>query len=1466
MVNTAFGKFLFLSLFLLITITSHAQIKAKIERYSTEDGLSHDGVMTMIKDQEGFMWFGTWDGINRFDGHNFVTYKAYPGDNSKLKNNRIGEIVEDQAGFLWLTAYDNQVYRFDKKTEQFFAIADLLQEKGITNIAFNKIVLAQPGVVWLTTTNQGVFCVKKANSARPEIIPYPINQAVGKTNAGNQIHFLYPAQNNTVWVGSSQGLHQFSPKADGPYSNGSLQTDSLSQLNFTCVIEGKNKIWFGTSNGYLVSYEKKTNTFVKSKICSSKINGLLLSRKRENVLYLVNSQSQLLTVNTSDLSTTTASVEGKGAFLSVFEDTSGLLWIQPEFRGAIKYNPGSKQFRFFFQPIDATFHISVKNYKVFEDHKKRVWVSMQGGGFGYYDPTTDAIKYFYNEPGSLEHRFSNYVSSLYLDNTGVLWLCTNDRGINKVIFQENYFDYKILVPNTANNSDNEVRGVYNDSKNRIWLAAKSGKLYVYDQHHLVQNLFVNLPKEGLGIVYTIFEDSKNNIWLGTKGNGLFKAQPTGNASGMYQLMHFLPDKNDSYSLSGDMVYAFLEDRKGCIWVGTYGHGINLVEQTLNKLRFINANNQLSHHKISTHTKIRHLQEGPNGDIWIATTDGLVVLNPNLKVSDKFSLYKKVSGNASSLGNNDVQYIFKDSKNVMWVCTSGGGLNQAIIGKEGVIFKVFTKEQGLPNDYILSVAEDNQGNLWLATENGISKFNPKTQQFKNFDSYEGLEQTGFSEAAAIKLQNGNLLFGARSGYLTFNPAETTKRKVAANMVFTNFQINNKDVTLTSPKSPLKQSINYTPNIELAYNENILGIEFTVLDYHASDKLNYAYRLTNFDEEWHQVKNQRKATYTNLPPGEYVFEVKSQDPELFQSLPYKKIAVTIHPPIWRTTWAYVVYIILALILLEIVRRVAFSMIRLRNRIAIEQKLTELKLRFFTNISHELRTPLTLIVNPIEAISQQADLTPKSREYIQVVRKNTNRMVRFINQLLDFRKAQSGKMKLKIAQTEIISILKDISSHFTEAAAEKQITLSVTSNVDELSAWIDLEKMDIVIYNLLSNAIKFSSAGKSVTVDVHYDKLADFFTIKVIDQGVGIPANKLNDVFELYYEGDKKGVNNWGGTGIGLALAKELVELHHGKITAQNNATEGVTIMVELKTGKEHFTADEVVWLDTPLALSRKYEPADEALPAFENADTNVTALESLPLVLIVEDNPDLRKLLTDQFRLYYKVIQAENGEEGLAKAMQQLPDLVISDVMMPKMDGIQLLDKLKNTVETSHIPVILLTAKTSVEHQIEGLNYGADYYITKPFQSDFILAAVKNLLHQRKKIFESLLGDKRTIDLSPSEIVITSKDEVFLKKIISIVENGMSDPEFNIDAVAETVGMGRTTFYKKFTSLTNLAPVEFVREMRLKRGKQLLDAGENNISEVAYAIGFNNAGYFSTCFKKQYQVTPSEYVKSLKAPLV
>lgn len=1445
-------------LLLFLTVNGRAQIKCKVEHYSTEDGLSHDGVMNIIKDRDGFMWFGTWDGINRFDGHNFVTYKTRPGDSSSLKINRVDNIKEDKNGYLWLEVYDNQVYRFDKRNRKFLSISDVLAEKKIKNVLFSNIFLAGENGVWLTTPDKGVFAIKDVQSVNPEITQYTAGKKGDFGLNANSINFLHGDQQQNIWIGTGAGLNCLALDKAGTYRNKVIDVQFASGAAYTCVAEDKNYIWFGTADGNLVRYDKASSRFLKKKISDGRINALLIAKKGQHVYATVN--KTVVTVNRADMQFYTALMSGESPLYSIYEDKTGLLWIEPEKQGLVKYNPATRTFKYFFQKNDSNFFNTAKEYKIFEDHKGRVWMSMKGGGFGYYNPVSDVIEYFYNKPGSADHQFSNIVISSYLDPAGVLWLSTRDRGIDKVIFQANDFKHGLLVDHTLNKSDNEIRGIFSDNNKRLWIASKSGSLYIYDKGKKVEDIFVNKPPGSLGLVYNMIQGRDGTVWIGTKGKGLYRAVPTDKSGLKYRLTHFKTDKNDINSISSDLIYSILEDKKGRIWVATYQYGINLLVPDGAGARFLNIRNSFKHYPVGS-WKARHLEEDATGKIWVATTNGLVIFDPDKGSPDQYTFksYGKVPGDKNSLGNNDAQYIYRDSKNRMWVATSGGGLNKVLeLSDKGPKFKVYTREEGLPSDYILSMVEDNAHNLWLATENGIAKLNPEQEKFRNYDSYDGLPKTGLSEGSILKLPDGDLLFGCINGYITFNPATLTDQKIDAKMAFTNLQINNKDVVSGENNSPLNIDINDAKEIKLQYNENIISIDFTALDYRSSNKQVYAYRLKGFDGEWHNVKNQRKATYTNLPPGKYVFEVKSLNTDLYHHMPIKTLVIDIAPPPWRTAWAYILYAIILGVLIEIARRIVFTMIRLRNRITVEQRLTELKLSFFTNISHELRTPLTLIVNPIEEIARQENLTAKGREYINVVRRNANRMVRFINQLLDFRKAQSGKMSLSLSYTDVLPLVNDIAAHFSEIANEKKIELLISANVKELYAWIDAEKIDIVIYNLLSNAFKFTPANKVIRIVVEEDVKQDDFVISVIDQGIGVPNDKLNDIFELYYEVDKAPGNNLEGTGIGLALCKEIVSGHRGEIVARNNTDEGLSVVVRLPMGDHHFNEPENVNIDVlPAAKAVLPKPA---LMASEATALSEKDKENTPLVLLVDDNNELRKFLAGQLNEFYRVVEAKDGKEGLEAALKLIPDLILSDVMMPELNGIQLLDKLKNNMATSHIPVILLTAKSSVENQIEGLKYGADYYITKPFQTDFIFASIENLLKQRKKVFESLLANKKTIELSPGEIVITSKDETFLKEIIDIVENGMVDVEFNIDAVAESIGMGRTTFYKKFKSLTNLAPVEFVREMRLKRARQFLDADGQNISEIAYAVGFNSAKYFSTCFREAYGMSPSEYLKS------
>jgi signal transduction histidine kinase/ligand-binding sensor domain-containing protein/DNA-binding response OmpR family regulator len=1428
---------------LLVVATVAAQPRCKVEYFSTENGLSHQAVTSTIKDREGFMWFGSWDGINRFDGRLFVSFKSSPGDSSQLGNDRIDQIMEDQSGHLWLQAYDRHVYRFDKKSEQFLPLYNFINQDGKQKITFSRILKATHGWVWLQAVNEGLYCVPQKDIKPGSIIAYKKGLQGDHSLPSNDIHFFHEDAEKKIWLGTSGGLGCLAPSASGEYKSSKV---NIPDADYTTAEEDAANLYFGTADGQLIIYNKKTNSFSSYKISGDNLQGLLQS-KHGNIIYATSTTGQLISFNLTDKKITTNTYSPAVPFHSLYEDRKGCIWIEPRTEGIIRFDPVSRSFNHFSRQNTDRLNVINNHVKIWEDNNGLVWCFMKGGGFGYYNTANGKFDYTLSTPDAGITTLPANVYSVYFDKTGVLWLTTNERQLIKIILQSNVFIQQLLVDQSVTRSDNEVRGIFYDKNNRLWLGTKNGKFYVYQNDKKVTGLFDNEPAEGLGLLYSIIQDRRGNIWLGTKGNGIHKAIPLDKEGTKYHLQHFLPAGKSGGALPCNEIYSLLEDKQGRIWIGSFDKGIFLIKEEGDNIQFVPAVGLFKNYPKDAFPKIRHMALDAGGNIWAGTTNGLLLLQTG-NGAGVCSTYKKIPGDKNSLGNNDIQFVFRDSKNRMWLATSGGGFCLAMGDKpfQSLQFRNYTTKDGMPNDYVLSCAEDAQGNLWLATENGLSRFDAEKITFRNFDSYDGLPRASFSEAAACsRLPNGQLVFGSTKGCIAFDPVRINNDRITANIAFTNLQINNEDAGPGRNDSALT----------LKYNQNIISIDYAILDQRAGNRHALVYRLLGFDSTWYSDRQQRRTTYTNLPPGEYVFEVKSLSTDLYSNTPYKSVAITILPPPWKTGWAYLIYIICFAVLLVIIRRYALAMIRLRNKVAIEKRLAALKVNFFTNISHELRTPLTLIINPIEQLLRKEKLSSEGTAWVEVARKNANRMVRFINQLLDLRKVESNKATLHISRVEVVNFVQKISEHFTEALRSKHISLDINADAKEVVAWIDAEKLDIVIFNLLANAVKFTPEGKAISITISHLPAEQSFLIAVSDQGPGVEAGKLKEIFDLFYEADHPAISQ-KGSGIGLALSKELVHLHGGDIWAVNNEKGGLTVSVKIKLGSGHDKQGEPGVTTSHPEMPAYFEQEQLKLPHLEQSPANPQA----PLVLLVEDNDELRTFLSSQLSEFYRVEVASNGEEGWKKAISLIPDLILSDIMMPVMDGIQMLDKIKNDINTSHIPVVLLSAKYSIESRIEGLRYGADCYITKPFHNEFLIASIVNLLRQRKKLFDSMVSKKPSTELSPSPIVVTSGDETFLKEVIRVVEEKMTDPGFNMETVAESMNMSRSAFYKKFKSLTGLTTVEFVRDMRLQRSKQYFDAGSANIAEVAYWSGFSNPKYFSTCFREKYQVSPSDYLKA------
>lgn len=1402
------------------------------------------------------MWFGSWAGINRFDGHNFVVYKSFPGDQSTLRSNRIDEITEDQAGFLWVRAYDNQIYRFDKNSGTFFAIGDILP-KHTGRVSFNHVLLSDSGSLWLTTKDQGAYLINNSSSAKPRATYYGWHAENAFQLRSDVIRIIRQDKRKGIWIGTDKGLVHLAKSPSGGYVKQQLPS-VFSKADFTAGKEAGGRVWFGTANGNLFSADLNGEDAQQWGVSAGRINSILAA-KHGKVTYITTALGELIIFDNVKHSWQTKLNPTGEQLFAMFEDSKGKVWICPDKRGIVMYDPAIQKLVSLAQPPQKDDNLRLGEFKVFEDKAGRIWVGLKNEGFGYYDPQKKEIAYFYNAPNSdINHYFSNLASTIYYDRDGILWMCTADGGIEKVVFHDNEFKYTLMVPNSYQKTDNDVRAAYVDHENRLWLATKAGALWVTRNGIDQGKILINEPANGLGAVYCMIEDRHGTIWLGTKEKGMYAARPIDKARTHYKLTNYQPDDADINSLSGMSVYSIIEDRQGNIWVATFGDGLDVIPDPERQVRFDNSRNGRLKYPQDAYQRIRHLAVDRKGRVWIATTEGLLVADEHITSSGvlHFDVYNKQPGDKQSLGDNDVQFIFRDSRDDMWVCTAVGGINKVIENANTGKFHFLNVSQkdGLPSDYILSCIEDHNQNLWLATQNGLACLSIINNKVRNYDSNDGLPRVLFSESACAQLTNGDLLFGMSKGYLRFAPAQIKDRRINANLVITSLQANNQDEKITD-------GANQDAGLKFSYDQNAISIDYTVLDFRTASRQTYAYRLLGLDDAWQNNKNQRRVSYTNLSPGEYTFEVMATNESLYQHTPIKRVLITILPPPWRTWWAYLGYALTAIVIFALIRRTTLAMLHLRQHIAVEKRIADLKLSFFTNVAHELRTPLTLILNPIEEVARTENLSHQGSENIRIVRKNAERMKKFVNQLLDLRKAQNGGAVLDIEEVELISFIAKVADYFSDAARKKGIRLSVSSDEKEIPAWVDVEKLDIIVYNLLSNAIKYTPRDKSITVTAK--PLANgMCAISVADEGTGIPPEHLKNIFELYYEGNQTGGEHLKGTGVGLALAKELAELHHGTIAAINNENGGLTILLELNIDKTKFAESEIK-VKTKSGLSGIDMSNEEVQFPYLNNSVLPTFIDSdAPLVLLVEDNEDLSSFLSSQLRRCYRIETAFDGEMGLLKAKELLPDIIISDVIMPKMDGIKMLDVIKNDIATSHIPVVLLSARLSVESQIEGMNYGADLYITKPFKNEYLLSSIANLLKQRKKLAQSMIGSKKVVALNPGEITITSQDEIFLKNIIAVIEKQMTDQDLNAETLAASVSMSRSGFFKKFKSLTNMAPVEFIREMRLKRGKQFLDAGEHNIATIAYTVGFNNAKYFGTCFKDKYHITPSEYLKMME----
>lgn len=1413
-----------------------AQEMINVRHYSIEDGLSQNIVQDMLQDNDGYIWLATWNGLEKFDGYTFKNYKSYPTDDTKLKYNRLVSIVKGADDALWCHTYDDKVYLFDVRQEKFndiFVYHPQIEECKLVE----KMIPLTNGIIWIIASDGNLWRIDEAMYKKDKGVMFLPSGSVPQH--GNRVYSVVRDAHDNEWVLTDKGCFVYGKRelSDSRNFNNAICIDHILYMSspdgelVTCTPEeGIKEISIKETDYGIIDLLELPNA--KMGIMTNR--GIIIYDTQNN-----HAESILVNENHPD-------IQPSYHLLS----NNGILWMINGNENVIRCDLKQKSISFINYPLSQK---EKANIFIHEDNYGRIWILAPNGEFSFYNPITNVFEQGYTYING-EHTYYHATGRKFLiDNQQNIWLSC-DSGVDQLTFLNESYSY------FSTGHNDKIRGLFVDSKQRIWVADKSERIEIYNDNH---EYCGNLSRDGHLVkdkqlvfgadIYCFFEDEQHRIWMGSRTGGIYVAVPE---AGKFRIYHFKYNEKDKNSLSSDAIFSICQDTKGNIWVGTYGGGLNVVEGSFPNLKFAHYQNGLELYPKNKYLRVRSLLCTSAGIMLVGTTDGLLTFSTNADQWEKiqFNLNQCETKRANSLSNNDVVYVFESRKGDIYVVTHSSGLN-LVSSKDllcdNIEFIHLNKLNGLPSDMAYTISEGKDNELWINFENHICKYNPVENTIDTYDRFYFHSHLAVSEIPFIRDKNNGMYVALNREVLYLDLDKLKKSQFAPHIVFT-------DVRTRKNYKQERSSPVTNRELTLEKDERNVSITFAALDFAGSGHLQYAYRLKNIDEEWNYIGNSRTASLVNLPAGDFILEVKSTNGDGLWVENTAQLAIHVKPIFWETGWAWLLYIALIVVVILAISATFAYIFNLRRKVDFEQQLTNLKLRFFTDISHELRTPLTLIASPIEEIINREKLSDEGQENIQLAKKNTDRMLRLINQLLDFRKIQNNKMKLYIEQADVVTLSKKIYDNFTGLAHQRNIDFHFVCPYNNYTLYTDIDKLEKILFNLLSNAFKYTPDGKNIDLILEFKEKN--LLIKVKDEGNGIELHKIDMLFKRFETLGQTDANL--SSGIGLSLVKEWVDMLHGTITVDSKLGYGSTFSISLPGEHEIFESDKNV--EFILNDSESSMPMDSGITQNNEEAEGIS-------VLVVEDNEELRHFMVNILRKDYHVIEAENGKTGLEKIKSKIPDLVISDIMMPCLDGIELLEEVKKDYNVSHIPFVLLSAKATLDDRIKGLEYGADDYITKPFSSGYLRARISSLLKQRSILREHFMKEVLPVagkepvvnqddileNLSPSVPQITSYDEDFIHKIIQAVEERLQDSDFKIEDLADSMNIGRSVFYKKVKSILGVSPIELVKDMRIKRAIQLLETGNYNISQIAYMSGFSSSQYFSRVFKELKNCTPSEY---------
>ena len=1335
---------------LLLSVVSLAQ-PYSVKQLGIEKGLSNNYVVSIAQDKQGFLWFATEEGLNKFDGTRFITYlKNEDLTRQGITGNELNCLLDDpQDSILWIGTQRAGLNAYDYVNNTFLCYRhDGENPESLITDDVTKIVAATDGNLWITTYWRGVdYFDKKAG----KFIHYNTQTVPGL--ASDNIWSVVDGGDGKLYMGHVH--HGFSvlslkDKKVTNFMHDPEDPVSLPGNGVTCIYKDlSGNIWLGTDRGLA-----------------------LFNPEAENFIHFHHSEDGV-----------------PHTVFDIRQFDGNKLWIAMEFGGIAILDLTQRMFlspdqvRFqYIKEGDDEYSLSNSTVRcLFQDSFKNVWAGMWGGGINFLSHESSYFNVYSYSP--IQHSGSSLnnktASSVCVARDGKLWIGTDGGGINVFDKGKRVAVYK---EETGDLTDNSIQAALCDSEGNLWFGSFMGGVDFYDVKK--KSFHQIFPKDKTGEdVRALYEDAEY-VWIGTS-NGIYKVR--------------LHDKGiaDHYTVENNLVRCISKDNLNRLWIGTFGGGLGVFDEHFQCVKLFNV--------------------------------------------------------TSLFPSNTINTVYMDSQNRMWIGTGEGLV--CFPSSQSWDYKVYRSEEGLSNVHIRAITEDNHGNIWVSTNKGISCLLKDKEVFYNYDHWDNVPMGNFMSGSVAEAKDGTLYFGSINGLCRFNPDQVLEKRESPAAIITEMRIFGPLRDTDSNEKVM--ALEGQSEVRLSYMQNNFSVTFNIQNYALADQVEYAYMLKGLENSWYTVTDPNNVTFRNIPPGNYCFQVKTRIRNQEWADEIASLDIRIDPPVWLTWWAKLFYILSGVSVLYFILHAYKKKLDMESLYELEKKnheqeqeLNNERLRFYTNITHELRTPLTLILGPLEDMQKSNSLSGKDSQKISVIHQSAIRLLNLINHTLEFRKTETQNKKLCVSRDNLAALVHEIGLKYKELNRKPEIDFCLEIEQEDMSLFFDKEVVTIILDNLISNAIKYTEKG-TITLGLHQVVRNNIHhtEISVSDTGFGIAPDALPHIFDRYYQEGSE--HQASGTGIGLALVKNLVVLHEGEIRVESSLNVGSTFYVSLLTDN---TYPHVLHTDSTEKTS------DEKGEKEENTEPVHSGKR---ILLIVEDNRDICDYIVESFSDDFEVRTAANGEQGLEQALGCIPDIIVSDIMMPVMNGIVMCRKLKEDLRTSHIPIILLTAKDSLQDKEEGYQVGADSYLTKPFSATLLHSRIHNLLESRKLLAERFNTNSILIDKRAAVTESMNKlDNEFLEKINKLIEDRLSSEKIDIGYLSDAMCMSNSTLYRKMKALTGLSTNEYIRKIKMQYAERLLLEGKYNISEVAFKVGINSTVYFRQCFKDEFGMAPSDYLKKIK----